>query len=103
MADKDQTGGAVKERVEIKKQEPKQYKVLLINDDYTTMQFVIEVLETVFAKSPAESYRIMMHVHVNGSGLAGIYTWDIAETKVETVAAMARAAGFPLKAVIEEA
>jgi ATP-dependent Clp protease adaptor protein ClpS len=99
----DQPGGAVKERVEIKKQDPTLYKVLLINDDYTTMQFVIEVLETVFAKSPAESHRIMMHVHIHGSGLAGVYPWDIAETKVETVTTMAREAGFPLRAVIEEA
>jgi ATP-dependent Clp protease adaptor protein ClpS len=99
----DETGGAVKERVEIKKQDPTLYRVLLINDDYTTMQFVIEVLESVFAKSPAESYRIMMQVHVNGSGVAGVYPWDIAETKVEAVTSMARDAGFPLRATIEEA
>ena len=60
------------------------------------------VLEEVFQKSPAEAYRIMMHVHVNGRGLAGIYPWEVAETKVETVVRMPREAGFPLKAVTEE-
>ena len=103
MADsQDQTGGAVKERSEVKKQDPTLYKVVLLNDDYSTMQFVIEVLETVFTKSPAEAYRVMMHVHVNGKGLAGVYPWDIAETKVDTVTTMARTQGYPLKAVIEE-
>jgi ATP-dependent Clp protease adaptor protein ClpS len=94
---------AVKERVQPKKQTPKQYKVLLLNDDYSTMDFVVEVLENVFQKSPAEAYRIMMQVHLNGSGIAGIYPFDIAETKVETVTERARSAGFPLRAAIEEA
>lgn len=99
----DQTGGAVKERVDTKKQDPTLYKVVLLNDDYTTMEFVMQVLEGVFQKSPAEAYRIMMHVHVNGRGLAGIYPWEVAETKAETVASLAKDAGFPLKATIEEA
>ena len=98
-----QTGDAVKERVETKKQDPKQYKVVLLNDDYTTMEFVMRVLESVFQKSPAEAYRIMMHVHLNGSGIAGVYAWEVAETKVETVTTMARQAEFPLRAAIEEA
>src|SRR5690606_41249727 len=97
------TGDAVKERVRPEEREPPLYKVLLLNDDYTTMDFVVHVLETVFQKSPAEAYRIMMHVHVHGRGLAGIYPWEVAETKVETVIRMAREAGFPLKAVAEEA
>jgi ATP-dependent Clp protease adaptor protein ClpS len=80
--------------------EPKQYEVLLLNDDYSTMEFVIEVLETVFQKSPAEAYRVMMHVHVRGQGLAGVYPWEVAETKVTQVRDMARAAGFPLRAAI---
>jgi ATP-dependent Clp protease adaptor protein ClpS len=99
----DQTDGAVKERVKTKKQEPTQYKVVLLNDDYTTMEFVMRVLESVFHKSPAEAYRIMMHVHLNGSGIAGVYTWEVAETKLETVTVMARHAEFPLRAAIEEA
>ena len=99
----DQTDGAVKERVETRKKEPAVYRVLLLNDDYTTMEFVMRVLETVFQKSPAEAYRIMMHVHLNGSGIAGVYPFEVAETKVEAVTSMARHAEFPLRAAIEEA
>jgi ATP-dependent Clp protease adaptor protein ClpS len=99
---KDQTEGSVRERVTPKKQEPTIYKVVLLNDDYTTMEFVVQVLETVFEQSPAEAYRVMMNVHVNGKGLAGIYPWELAETKVATVIALAREAGFPLRAAIEE-
>ena len=98
-----QPDGAVKERVRTKKQEPKLFKVLLLNDDYTTMEFVIQILENVFQKSPAQAYRIMMAVHLGGHGVAGIYPWEVAETKVETVISQARGAGFPLKAVTEEA
>jgi ATP-dependent Clp protease adaptor protein ClpS len=99
----DQTGGAVKERVKTEKKEPTLYKVVLLNDDYTTMEFVLRVLEEIFEKSPAEAYRIMMHVHLNGSGIAGVYPWEVAETKVEIVAAAAKRAEFPLRAAIEEA
>ncbi len=98
-----QPDGAVQERVKTKKQEPKLFKVILLNDDYTTMEFVIQVLESVFQKSPAEAYQIMMAVHLGGRGVAGIYTWEVAETKVDTVVSLAREAGFPLKAVTEEA
>jgi ATP-dependent Clp protease adaptor protein ClpS len=94
---------AVKERVKTERREPTQYKVVLLNDDYTTMEFVIRVLESIFHKSPAEAYRIMMHVHVHGSGIAGVYPWEVAETKVETVTTMAREAEYPLRATIEEA
>jgi ATP-dependent Clp protease adaptor protein ClpS len=97
------TGGAVKERVETKKQDPTLFKVVLLNDDYTTMDFVIRVLETIFQKSPAEAYRIMMHVHLNGRGIAGVYAWEVAETKADTVRSSAAEAGFPLRATIEEA
>ena len=104
MSDRqDQTGGAVKERVKTEKKEPALYKVVLLNDDYTTMEFVLRVLEDVFQKSPAEAYRIMMQVHLNGSGIAGVYPWEVAETKVATLAALARQAEFPLRAAIEEA
>ena len=97
-----QTGDAVKERIKTEKKEPTQYKVVLLNDDYTTMEFVVKVLESVFQKSPAEAYQIMMHVHLNGRGIAGVYPWEVAETKVETVTSMARHAEFPLRATIEE-
>ena len=99
----DQTSGAVKERPKTKRQEPIQHKVVLLNDDYTTMDFVVHVLESVFDKSPAEAYRLMLHVHINGKAIAGIYPWEIAESKVNTVTTMAREAGFPLRAVVEEA
>ena len=104
MAGRDeQTDGAVKERAEIKTQEPKLYNVILLNDDYTTMEFVLQILETLFQKSPAEAYRIMMHVHRNGRGIAGVYPWEVAETKAATVRTLAADAGFPLRAAIEEA
>src|SRR5215510_5158082 len=103
MADsKEHTGEAVKERAKTKPQDPQQYKVVLLNDDYTTMEFVVSVLETVFQKSPAEAFKIMMSVHTNGRGIAGVYPWEVAETKVETVGSLARGAGYPLKAVTEE-
>jgi len=93
----------VKERVETKKKEPTIYKVVLLNDDYTTMEFVVSVLENVFQKTPSEAFQIMMHVHVNGRGIAGVYPWEVAETKVDTVTSLARGAGYPLKAITEEA
>ena len=99
---RDQPDGAVKERVERQKKEPKLYNVILLNDDYTTMEFVMHVLETLFQKSPAEAYRIMMHVHRNGRGLAGVYTYEVAETKAQNVASLASEAGYPLRATIEE-
>lgn len=70
-----QPGEAVRERPQTKEQEPPLYRVILLNDDYTTMEFVVSVLETVFQKSPAEAYRVMMDVHVNGRGVAGVYVW----------------------------
>src|SRR5262245_65492034 len=96
----ERTGGAVKERTETRNREPIQYKVLLLNDDYTTMEFVVRVLESVFLKSPAEAFRIMMQVHHNGQGLAGVYPWELADTKVETVTKIAGGGGFQLGAAI---
>ena len=99
----DQTEGIVKERLDQKRQEPTLFKVVLLNDDYSTMDFVVHVLESVFQKSPAEAYRLMMSVHLNGRAVAGVYPWEVAETKVESVTLLARDAGFPLRATIEEA
>jgi ATP-dependent Clp protease adaptor protein ClpS len=82
---------------------PRLFHVVLVNDDYTTMEFVVHVLETVFDKGPAEAYRIMMEVHAQGRGVCGAYTYEVAETKVGTVHEMARTEGFPLRAGIEEA
>ena len=96
-------GEKLQERVKTQQKEPEMYQVILLNDDYTTMEFVVNVLESVFQKSPAEAFQIMMHVHTAGRGLAGVYPWEVAETKVETVTSLAREAGFPLKAVTEKA
>ena len=96
-------GEKLQERTKTQKKEPELYKVVLLNDDYTTMEFVVHVLEHVFEKSPAEAFRIMMHVHTQGRGIAGVYPWEVAETKTETVTSLAREAGFPLRAVSEPA
>lgn len=93
-------GLEVRARQEVKT--PAMYKVFLLNDDYTTMDFVVRVLETVFHKPPAEAARIMLHVHRRGQGLCGVYTRDIAETKVMTVHELARDEGFPLKCTMEK-
>jgi ATP-dependent Clp protease adaptor protein ClpS len=94
-------GGQVKERTQSKTEEPALYNVVLLNDDYTPMQFVVDVLETIFQRSPAEAYRVMMQVHVNGRGVAGVYPWDVAETKVDALLTLARESGHPLQATIE--
>jgi ATP-dependent Clp protease adaptor protein ClpS len=103
VGDRGQAGGGVKERVLEKTKEPTLYKVVLLNDDYTPMQFVIDILEALFQKSPAEAYRIMMQVHLNGRGVGGIYPWEVAETKVDTLRSRAREAGHPLQATVEDA
>jgi ATP-dependent Clp protease adaptor protein ClpS len=95
-------GGKVAERPQADPKVPRRYKVLLHNDDYTTMEFVVETLERVFSKSPAEAYRIMMQVHVNGLGVCGAYPYEIAETRVALVHERARARGYPLRASMEE-
>jgi len=99
----DETDGAVKEQIRTEKPDPPLYAVVLLNDDYSTMNFVVHVLETLFQKPPAEAYRIMMQVHRNGRGVAGVYPWEVAETKVEVVTTMARDANYPLRAAIENA
>lgn len=83
--------------------EPSRFKVLLHNDNYTTMDFVTEVLIFVFNKSRGEATRIMLKVHKQGIGVCGIYTFEIAETKVHAVQNMARERGFPLKCTMEKA
>ncbi len=81
--------------------EPPMYRVILLNDHYTSMEFVVLVLEGVFNKSTAEAHHIMLSVHKAGSGIAGVYTREIAETKVATVTHLARKEGFPLQCVME--
>ena len=96
-----QTSGEVLERTRQETKKPELYKVLLLNDDYTTMDFVVDVLEEVFHKQPAEAHRIMMMVHTQGKGLCGVYPFEVAETKVAAVIERARANGFPLLASME--
>lgn len=91
---------SLKEKVEVKR--PKKYKVILHNDDYTTMEFVVEVIITVFHKNVAEATKIMLDVHKKGKGIVGVYIYDIAVTKVKEVEQLAREREFPLKASIEE-
>ena len=80
---------------------PKLYKVLLHNDDYTTMEFVVAVLMQVFHKAVDEAHAIMLHVHFRGLGVAGVYPREVAEAKVEKTIALARAAEYPLLATME--
>lgn len=84
-------------------QEPKKYHVYLLNDDYTSMDFVIDILIGIFRKNYSEAHQIMMQVHQSGRGLCGTYSYEIAETKIHQVSSLSRESGFPLKAVMEEA
>lgn len=86
-----------------KLKKPPLYKVLLHNDDYTTKEFVVQILQYVFHKDPTEAVQIMLHVHRKGIGVAGIYPYEVAETKVALVETLARQHEFPLKCSIEEA
>ncbi len=86
-----------KERVE----KPPRYKVLLLNDDYTTMEFVVFVLTQVFRHSQASATRVMLHIHNNGVGVAGVYSREVAETRVAQVEKIAREAGHPLQCTLE--
>lgn len=89
-------------QIEDETDEPPMYKVLLHNDDYTTMDFVVEILILIFNKPPEEAVEIMLNVHRKGIGVCGVYTYEISETKVETVHALAREHGFPLKCTMEK-
>jgi len=95
-------GHGVLEETRQKTGKPTLYRVTLLNDDYTTMEFVVQILESVFHKSPAEAYRIMMQVHTQGRGVCGTYTYEIAETKVAATRDLARRENFPLQAILEE-
>jgi ATP-dependent Clp protease adaptor protein ClpS len=88
---------------EKKLKKPPLYKVLLHNDDYTTMEFVVYILQSVFHHPPTKATQIMLHVHRRGIGVAGVYTYEIAETKVNQVHELAKKYEFPLKCSMEEA
>lgn len=93
-------GAALKDQQKIHR--PKRYKVLLLNDHYTTMEFVIDILVDVFRRSHDDAIRIMLSVHENGSGVAGVYIKSIAETKAKTVHQLAKDHEFPLRCSLEQ-
>ena len=93
-------GVLTKTKPKVKK--PSLYKVLLLNDDYTPMEFVVYVLKQVFGKNQEDAYRIMLHVHQTGVGVCGVYTFEVAETKVTQVMDMARESGHPLQCTMEK-
>jgi ATP-dependent Clp protease adaptor protein ClpS len=90
-------------RTERKLKKPRMYKVLLHNDDYTTMEFVVYILRNVFHRSETDAVRIMLHVHRNGIGVAGAYPREFAETRVAQTEGLARQHEFPLRCTLEEA
>lgn len=100
---KDDPRGSVATSDWIEIQEPPLYKVLLHNDDYTSMEFVVSILETIFQKSQQDAMRIMLNVHEKGIGIAGIYTREICETKIAIVHELARKNEFPLRCSMEKA
>ena len=105
MSDKDSAEGGLvtktRTRTEEQLKRPPMYRVLLHNDDYTTREFVVEILRSVFRKSEQEAVQIMLHVHHNGVGIAGVYTYEIAEMKVRSVELLAARREFPLMLSIE--
>ena len=98
--DSDGTGVVTETRVKTKK--PSMYRVLLLNDDYTPMEFVVFILEQFFNKSPEQATRIMLHVHQKGVGVCGVYTFEVAETKVAQVMDLARRNEHPLQCTMEK-
>lgn len=97
------TKGAVKERTNIKIEEPKHYNVIMWNDDFTTMEFVVEILTEIFRKDYLTAQAIMLNVHEKGQATVGKYPYDIAMTLVEAALARAREEGFPFRMTVEEA
>ena len=95
--------GAAKERTDSRLKEPKQYNVIMINDDFTTMEFVVEILVDVFHKDELTAQAIMMNVHKNGQAVVGKYPYDIAVTKVRIALDRAKEQGFPFRMTVEEA
>lgn len=89
-------------REDLQIHEPEEYRVFLINDDFTTMEFVISILMTVFHKNLPEATKLTLDVHKKGRGMAGVYAYDIASTKIQQVHAMARQRGFPLRCAMEK-
>jgi len=99
--DQDQDSGLLT-KAKPKTKKPSMYKVLMLNDDYTPMEFVVYVLERFFGKNREEATQIMLHVHRRGVGICGVYTYDVAETKVNQVMDLARKEQHPLQCTLEK-
>ncbi|MDR3248236.1 MAG: ATP-dependent Clp protease adaptor ClpS [Treponema sp.] len=102
MAENRGNGTKLADRSEEKLREPEDFRVILLNDNYTTMEFVVDVLMTIFQKNGEEANRIMMDVHRKGQGIVGLYPWDIALTKAEQVHSAAAQKEFPLRCIVEQ-
>jgi ATP-dependent Clp protease adaptor protein ClpS len=100
LGDDHETGVVVKPREKTKR--PAMYKVLMLNDDYTPMEFVVHVLERFFSKSAQDATQIMLHVHQRGVGVCGVFTYEVAETKVAQTMDLARQHQHPLQCTIEK-
>lgn len=96
------TGTGLATRTRPKTKKPSMYKVLMLNDDYTPMEFVVHVLERLFGKNRDEATEIMLHVHQRGVGVCGVYTYEVAETKVTQVMDLARREQHPLQCTLEK-
>lgn len=94
--------GGIVTQTRPKTKRPSMYRVLLLNDDYTPMEFVVDILERIFNKSHEEAVRIMLHVHQNGVGVCGVFTYEVAETKVAQVLDAARRSQHPLQCTMEK-
>lgn len=97
-----ETNSKVIERTNIKAKEPRTYKVIMYNDDFTTMEFVVAILNIIFNKDFEEANKIMMEIHKTGKGIAGVYPYDIAVSKANKAMLMAKEEGFPFKLTVEE-
>ncbi len=92
-------GTALEERKKVER--PERFKVILFNDDYTRMEFVVTILEQIFGKGPSEATQVMLNIHRTGQGIAGVYVLEVAETKVVNVHRLAEEGGYPLRAGVE--
>ena len=97
------TQGETREKTKIDIREPKRYRVIMHNDDFTSMEFVVEILIDIFRKEEAEAQRLMLMVHESGKAAVGMYPYDIAVTKVREATTRAKENGFPFRMTVEEA
>jgi ATP-dependent Clp protease adaptor protein ClpS len=97
------SGTDLLQKQEEKLQEPEDFRIILLNDHYTTMDFVVDILILIFHKNEEDANRIMMDVHRKGRGIVGVYSWDIAQTKMNQVHTLARQHDFPLRCIVEKA